>query len=126
MMNTRHLLTLLAALLLAVLPAAAQVDAQYTQYWAVPSYYNPSAIGNSDYIRVTAGSRAQWVGIRHAPFTFVGSADMPFKFLNKRWGTGIILHQGSMGLYRNTNIAAQLAYKQRLFGGTLSVGLQRA
>lgn len=116
----------LLACVVAVLPlqVRAQVDAQYTQYWAVPGYYNPSAIGNSDYIRVTAGSRAQWVGIHHAPLSFVGLADMPFKFLEKRWATGVAVQQHSMGLYSGLNVGAQLAYKMKLFKGVMSFGIQ--
>ena len=44
------------------LAAQAQTDAQFTQYWAVPAYYNAGAVGNIDYIHITAGSRLQWVG----------------------------------------------------------------
>ncbi|MGM9868902.1 MAG: PorP/SprF family type IX secretion system membrane protein [Sodaliphilus sp.] len=102
----------------------AQVDNQYTQYYMVPGYYNPSAIGNTDYIHITVGSRAQWVGIKHAPLSFVGLADMPFKLLNKRFATGVSINQTSMGLYSGLNASAQLAYKHRLFGGTLSGGFQ--
>ena len=72
--------------------ASGQVDAQFTQYWAAPTYYNPAAAGNLDSIHITGGSRAQWVGIKHAPLTFVALGDMPFKFLNKRWGTGVSEH----------------------------------
>ena len=43
--------------------ALAQVDAQLTQYWAVPAYYNPAATGNTDFIHITGVSRLQWVGI---------------------------------------------------------------
>ena len=116
------ILTLVAFLCVTTLRA--QVDNQYTQYYMVPGYYNPSAIGNTDYIHVTVGSRAQWVGIKHAPLSFVGLADMPFKFLNKRFATGVSINQTSMGLYSGLNASAQLAYKQKLFGGTLSGGIQ--
>lgn len=102
----------------------AQVDPQFTQYWAVPAYYNPSAAGNTDFIHITGGSKLQWVGIKHAPMTFLIAADMPFKFLNKRWGTGIVLQRESMGLYRSMQAGAQLAWKKRILRGTLSVGVQ--
>ena len=120
-----HRLTIVVALVVAcALQVAAQVDAQLTQYWAVPAYYNPAATGNVDFIHITAGSRLQWVGIKHAPMTFMALADMPFKFLNRRWGTGVSLQQESMGLYRSVHAGAQLAWKKNLFHGTLSVGLQ--
>ncbi len=120
----KYLLTTLVALPLTVATMSAQVDNQYTQYYMVPGYYNPSAIGNTDYIHVTVGSRAQWVGIKHAPLSFVGLADMPFKFLGKRFATGVSINQTSMGLYSGLNASAQLAYKHKLFGGTLSGGIQ--
>ncbi len=111
--------------MIAALDASAQTDAQYTQYWHAPAYYNPSAIGMTDFIHITAGSRMQWVGIEHAPVSFLGMADMPFKLLGKRWGTGIVIQQESMGLYSSLNAGAQLAFKkQKLLGGTLSVGVQ--
>ena len=120
----RKYLMLTLAAFLCVTTLRAQVDNQYTQYYMVPGYYNPSAIGNTDYIHVTVGSRAQWVGIKHAPLSFVGLADMPFKFLNKRFATGVSINQTSMGLYSGLNASAQLAYKHKLFGGTLSGGIQ--
>jgi len=104
--------------------ALAQIDAQFTQYWAVPAYYNPAAIGNVDFIHVTAGSRLQWIGIKHAPMTFMAMGDMPFKFLNRRWGVGLVAQQESMGLYRSLTVGAQLAWKKKMLGGMLSVGVQ--
>ncbi|MBQ1722725.1 MAG: PorP/SprF family type IX secretion system membrane protein [Muribaculaceae bacterium] len=127
MIESRHIYYRLLVAVLMLLPAlagVAQVDAQFTQYWAAPAYYNPAAVGRVDSIHITAGSRAQWVGIRKAPLTFLGMADMPFKLLNKRWGTGVVLQQQSMGLYSSLNVGAQIAYKQKLFKGTLTVGAQ--
>ena len=93
-------LTLWMVALMAAIPQItnAQIDAQLTQYWALPSYYNPSSIGNVDFIHITAGSKLQWLGIKHAPMDFFAMADMPFKFLGKRWATGIILQQENVGL----------------------------
>ena len=123
-----HISTLIAtmALLLTSLQfkAVAQIDAQLTQYWALPSYYNPSSIGNVDFIHITAGSKLQWLGIKHAPMNFFAMADMPFKFLNRRWGTGLMLQQENVGLFSTQTIAAQLAWKKKMLGGTLSVGVQ--
>ena len=105
--------------------ATAQVDAQFTQYWAVPSYYNPAATGRTDFIDVHAIGRLQWVGVDNAPSSFTGLADMPFKFLEKRFGAGVVIHQESAGLYNTLNVGAQLAYKKKnFFKGELSIGLQ--
>ncbi len=104
--------------------AHAQVDASLSQYWTVPAYYNAAATGRTDFIHITAGSRLQWIGIKHAPMTFMALADMPFKLLNRRWGVGVRLQQESMGLYSSIQAGAQLSWKKKIFGGTLSVGIQ--
>ena len=103
---------------------AAQVDTQLSQYWAVPSYYNPAAIGRTDYINIVGGARLQWVGIPNAPQSFIGTANMPIKIGKKRIGVGVIMQQESIGLFSNLQFGAQVAYKQKLFGGELSIGLQ--
>lgn len=100
--------------------ALAQTDAQFTQYFEVPSYYNPAAIGNTDNIRIRAGSRLQWIGIDGAPVTFLGLADMPVKIASKRIGVGIVLQQESIGLYNNMNVNAQAGYKFKAFKGVFT------
>lgn len=112
------------AFMMCVPEAEAQVDAQFTQYFEVPAYYNAGAIGNTDYLRIRGGSRMQWVGIPKAPKTFLAAADMPLKLLGKRVGIGLLVQQESMGLYRNFQIGAQAAYKFKLLKGELSIGLQ--
>lgn len=126
----RGLLPVLFLLFLAG-TAHGQTDAQLTQYWAVPTLYNPASAGSatpgngpSDLIRIRGGARLQWLGIERAPKSFMATADMPFKFLNKRWGVGVIARQESAGLYTNLNVAAQLAYKLRRWGGEWSAGIQ--
>ncbi|MDE6403516.1 MAG: type IX secretion system membrane protein PorP/SprF, partial [Muribaculaceae bacterium] len=94
----RHLLVAVT-LLLPVLKAMAQSDAQLTQYYEVPAYYNAGAIGTTDLLRIRGGMRMQWVGIHNAPRTFVATADMPLKILGKRFAVGLVTSQGSMGLY---------------------------
>lgn len=118
----RRLLTYL--LLFVAATAAAQTDALLTQYFELPSYYNPAATGTTDYLRIRGASRLQWVGIDGAPRTFIAVAETPFKLGNRRLGAGLIINQERIGLYDNLNIALQLSYKLRLAGGTLSIGLQ--
>ncbi len=104
--------------------AAAQADAQFSQYFEVPNYYNAAAIGTTDLLRIRGGARLQWVGIENAPKTFLGVADMPFKLFGKRFGVGLVMQQESLGLFKNMTVGAQVAYKQKLFKGTLSIGAQ--
>lgn len=105
--------------------ARAQGDAQLTQYWAVPTYYNPAATGETDFIRVLGGAKLQWVGIKHAPMSFLATADMPFKLGKKhRFGVGVAFNQESIGLFGNLGVSAQLSYKFKFLKGEWSVGVQ--
>ncbi len=103
---------------------AAQGDALLTQYWALPTYYNPGAVGDSDNLRIRGGGRMQWIGVDNAPRSFIAAADMPFKLFNKRWGAGLVAQQESAGLFRNLTVNAQLAYKRKLFKGEITIALQ--
>ncbi len=111
--------------LLAAVPALrAQGDAMLTHYWVVPTYYNPAAAGDTDNIRIRGGMRMQWVGIDNAPRTFLAAADMPFKFLGKRWGIGLVVQQESEGLFRNLTVSAQIGYKFKALKGEFTAAMQ--
>lgn len=118
----RRSLTVVAAVF-CMSAAMAQTDAQFTQYYAVPTFYNPAAVGQSDFLNIRGGARLQWMGIKHAPKDFVLSADMPFKLFGKRFGTGLVMSQESIGLFNNLDISAQIAYKLRKWGGEFTFGL---
>ncbi len=115
------------ALVLGLCPAQGQTDAQLSQYFAVPGYYNPAAVGLGDLINIRVGSRLQWVGIDNAPRDFYALADMPVKlFGRKRLGVGVIAQYQSAGLFRNNVIGVQAGYKVKLFKGELTAGFRVA
>ncbi|MDE6346143.1 MAG: type IX secretion system membrane protein PorP/SprF [Muribaculaceae bacterium] len=114
----------LLALMLAGVPAKAQSDAQFSQYYQVKSYYNPAAIGTSDLLNIRGGARLQWVGIDNAPKSFAATAEMPLKLFKKRFGVGLLMQQESLGLYKNLTIGVQAGYKIKLFKGELTAGVQ--
>ncbi len=118
---TAHLIAVIITI--CAVPAAAQTDAQYSQYYEVPTYYNPAAIGQTDYLRIRGGGRLQWVGIDNAPRSFMGTADMPLKIFNKRFGVGVVINQESIGLYKTLNLNAQLGFKFKKFGGEFTAAL---
>ncbi|MCC8070990.1 MAG: PorP/SprF family type IX secretion system membrane protein [Bacteroidales bacterium] len=101
-----------------------QVDAQLSQYYEVPAYYNPGAVGLTDLLRIRAGSRLQWVGIDNAPKTFLGVADMPIAISRFKIGVGVVVEQESMGLYDNLTAGLQLGWKLKLLGGELTPALR--
>ncbi len=104
--------------------AVAQTDAQFSQYYEVPTVYNPAALGMTDFIKIRAGSRMQWVGIDNAPTTFLLTGDMPMKIGSKRIGLGAVVETENYGLYSSLQVGAQVAYKFRKFGGEFAAGLQ--
>lgn len=125
--NIRALVAAVAAVIASFFPAGmlAQNDVQFTQYWAVPTYYNPAATGQIDFIRIRGGARLQWIGIEHAPKSFMGAADMPIKLSKKqRIGAGVNVMQESLGLFSNLLVNAQVSYKFRFLKGVWSVGIQ--
>lgn len=119
-----HAVLLLTAVVVSDATATAQNDVQFTQYWAVPTFYNPAATGATDYVRIRGGARLQWIGIHNAPKSFMGAADSPFKLGKQRIGAGVNLMQESLGLFSNLLINAQVSYKFKALKGEFSIGLQ--
>lgn len=119
-----RLIVIAIAMITTSVAVQAQSDVQLSQYFGMPNYYNSGAIGTTDLLKIRAGSRMQWVGIKKAPTSFLIGADMPLKLFGKRFGVGLIMQQESMGLYKNMTLGAQVAYKQPLFKGVLSAGVQ--
>lgn len=102
----------------------AQSDPLFSQYWAIPSFYNPAATGESEYLRIRGGARLQWIGIENAPKSFLLTGDSPFMVGRKKIGLGIFAMQERIGLFSNLLLTAQVSYKKNIFGGELSVGVQ--
>ena len=122
--NIKSLWVMAILSIIANFSLSAQVDAQLTQYFEIPTYYNPSAIGTTDFIKIRGDMRMQWVGIENAPQSIALAADMPFKFLNQRFGVGLVMQNETLGLYSNMVLGAQLGYKFKLLKGEFSAGVQ--
>jgi type IX secretion system PorP/SprF family membrane protein len=102
----------------------AQYDAQFSQYFLAMGYYNPAGAGTGDDLYVTGLHRQQWIGMPGAPQTTFIYLDMPYSLNRIRAGVGLSLYTETIGLFSNSAVSAQLAYKRNLLGGTLSIGLQ--
>jgi type IX secretion system PorP/SprF family membrane protein len=122
--NIKSLWVMAILSIIANFSLSAQVDAQLSQYFEVPNYYNPSAIGTTDFIKIRGDMRMQWVGIENAPQSIALAADMPLKFLNQKFGVGLVMQNETMGLYSNMVLGAQLGYKFKLLKGEFSAGVQ--
>ncbi len=120
----RRSLLILAVMLVACFEARAQYDPSLSHYWAMQTAYNPAAVGKQNKINVNATYAMSLLGFEHNPKTMLSVADMPFYLIGAYHGVGIRFMTDAIGLFTHTNVAAQYAYKQKLFGGTLSVGVQ--
>lgn len=119
-----RLITLVLAAAASVASLSAQTDAQFTQFYELPTLYNPAATGRTDFLSIRGAGRLQWVGIDNAPTSFLAAADMPFKLLGQRFATGLVMQQESYGLYNSLNLNAQLGYKRKRWGGEFTIALQ--
>ena len=122
----KRLLSLLLIITAAIAARAEMTDPALTQYFQAPSLFNPAAAGATDLLRIRGGSRMQWLGIDGAPRDFMATADIPLKFLNRRWGAGAAMIQETIGLYQTLNLGVQLAGRQKIGKGYLSFGIQAA
>ena len=123
--DIRKWLAAMTMTVVVALAAQAQADAAFSHAWVGPNYYNPAAVGEHNAIHMALGSRMQWVDFRHAPMNFYATVDMPYKLMGQRLGAGVKAEFERIGLYTNTRIGAQLAWKRK-FGKNmmLSVGVQ--
>lgn len=102
----------------------AQSDPQMTQYWALPTLYNPSETGATDFLRIRGGAKLQWIGIKNAPQSFMATADCPFQIAGKRVGVGANFVSEKLGLFQNLQVNVQASYKFKVFKGQLSIGVE--
>lgn len=102
----------------------AQYDAQFSQYFRAMGYYNPAYAGTTEDLNLFSIYRQQWLGIHGAPGSFFVYGDMPLTLGKTNHGVGLLIFTESVGLFQNTHVSGQYAYKRKLFGGTISAGIQ--
>lgn len=122
-MLRRNVLIVLLSLS-AILGIHAQYDPSFSHYWAMETSYNPAAVGKTKLLNVSAAYNMTLVGFKRNPKTMYIGADMPFYLGSKSHGLGAQILNDEIGLFSHKKLGLQYAYKQKLFGGTLSVGLQ--
>ena len=96
------------------LSASAQWDSNLSQYWNMKNFYNPSFIGQENFIEASILQRNQWVGIQNPPKTSILSLNMPISFLGKEHGIGFIMLRDKAGLFKSTAFIGQYTYKMKI------------
>lgn len=120
----RKLYILIGVMLMALTRASAQQEPSFAHYWALEPSFNPAAVGKAPVINVTGSYAMSMTGFENNPKTMLLAGDMPVRLLNGYHGVGLQLMNDDIGLFTHQRLAVQYANKQRLFGGTLSVGIQ--
>ena len=111
-------------MLMALIRASAQQEPSFAHYWALEPSFNPAAVGKAPVINVTGSYAMSMTGFENNTKTMLLAGDMPVRLLNGYHGVGLQLMNDDIGLFTHQRLAVQYANKQRLFGGTLSVGIQ--
>ena len=120
----RKLYILIGIMLMVLTKASAQQEPSFAHYWALEPSFNPAAVGKAPVINVTGSYAMSMTGFENNPKTMLLAGDMPIRLLNGYHGVGLQLMNDDIGLFTHQRLAVQYANKQRLFGGTLSVGIQ--
>jgi len=120
----RRKLLIVALLLMSAVGIQAQYDPSFSHYWAMETSYNPAAAGKSSLLNVSAAYNMTMAGFKRNPKTMYVGADMPFYAVGAYHGLGVQIMNDAIGLFSHKRLGLQYAYKQKLLGGTLSVGVQ--
>ncbi len=102
----------------------AQYDPAFSHYYDMEASFNAAAVGKAPKLNINAVYAMSLAGFENNPKTMYAAADMPFYFLKTYHGAGLQLLNDQIGLFRHQRLEAQYALKFKLFGGTMSVGVQ--
>lgn len=108
----RKILLLSVSLLLMVKIAAAQQDAQYSQYMFNGIYINPAYAGYKEVLNVHSFYRTQWTGIQGAPRSMALAVDA----IANDGNVGLALQVASdkLGAQTNLSVYGNYAYRIRM------------
>lgn len=125
-MSRRRVLHILIFLGITLTELKAQYEPSFSHYWAMQTAYNPAAAGKESMINVNAAYNMTLTGFENNPKTMYISADMPFYFIGTYHGVGAKFTNDKIGLFSHNTFAIQYAFKVKLLGGMLSIGVQPA
>ena len=115
---------LLTVVLLTMLEAKAQYDPSFSHYWAMEPSFNPAAVGKEQKLNVAGAYNMTLTGFEHNPKTMYIGADMPLYLLGAYHGVGLQVVNDEIGLFSHKKVGVQYAYKHKLLGGMISIGVQ--
>ncbi|MFM9009047.1 MAG: type IX secretion system membrane protein PorP/SprF [Bacteroidota bacterium] len=117
----KKFLAALAFSSLALSPAFAQQDPQFSQNMFNKMWMNPAAAGSNDAICASLLYRSQWTNYTGAPTSAVLALDAPI--LNNKLGVGFSVNTDEIGFEQNLTAKVALAYRMDLGSGKLGIGV---
>lgn len=123
MAKNRFILSMLL-LCVSFYAANAQWDVPYTQFWTVKNIYNPSFAGENTEVSINTLYKQQLMQVDNAPQTILLTGSMPIELFGSHHGVGFMLSNMNVGKERNSFIAAQYNYKQKIGLGWINIGVQ--
>jgi type IX secretion system PorP/SprF family membrane protein len=82
---------------------------------------NPAFAGCHGALSASIMYRNQWVGFKDGPKNYMLSVHTPV--YNDRVGLGLLIEKKSIGIFNETNLIGNYAYRMELRGGKLAMGL---
>jgi len=82
---------------------------------------NPAFAGCYDALSTSIFYKNQWVGFKDAPKSYILSVHTPLN--HSKVGLGLLVERNSIGIYKETNILANYAYRMKFENGRLALGL---
>ena len=107
-----------------MLEAKAQYDPSFSHYWAMETSFNPAAVGKEQKLNVAGAYNMTLTGFEHNPKTMYIGADMPLYLLGAYHGVGLQVVNDEIGPFSHKKVGVQYAYKHKLLGGMISIGVQ--
>ena len=107
-----------------MLEAKAQYDPSFSHYWAMEPSFNPASVGKEQKLNVAGAYNMTLTGFEHSPKTMYIGADMPLFLLGAYHGVGLQVVNDEIGLFSHKKVGVQYAYKHKLLGGMISIGIQ--
>ena len=102
----------------------AQYDPSFSHYWAMETSFNPAAAGKQQKINAAVAYNMTMTGFEHNPRTMYAGADLPIEFIGMNHGAGLQFLNDQIGLFAHRKLAVQYAFRTKLLGGQLAIGVQ--
>jgi type IX secretion system PorP/SprF family membrane protein len=81
-------------------------------------------VGKEQKLNVAGAYNMTLTGFEHNPKTMYIGADMPLYLLGAYHGVGLQVVNDEIGLFSHKKVGVQYAYKHKLLGGMISIGVQ--